>query len=76
VKGTLGAFSAIDGGYRPGITFTSSIGVPLGFIGNGVAADLFVQWRGTMTTATVYIPGPVPTAFWIERINIGMDFRW
>jgi hypothetical protein len=76
VKGTLGGFSVTDGGYRPGITLTTGLGVPVGVVMNGATVDVFVQWRGTMTTATVNIPGSVPQVYWVNGIDFGVQFRY
>lgn len=87
VKGTLGAFSVVDSGYRPGITLTAGLGVPVDGLWRYLTAfnpapsdfdsiDLLVQWRGTMTTATVNIPGAVPQAYWVNGIEFGIQLRY
>jgi hypothetical protein len=76
VKGTLGAFQVGAGDYRPGVTFTTGVGVPVGFVGDGVAAEVFVQWRGTMSTASVNIPAPVANTYWINGVDFGVQFRY
>jgi hypothetical protein len=82
-KGTLGAFSVTDGGYNPGITFTTGIGVPITrelvgfektFLGGN--AEIFVQWRGTTTLASVNIPGAVPQGVWIQGVDVGLQIHY
>jgi hypothetical protein len=82
-RGTLGPFSVTDGGYNPGITLTTGIGVPItrelpGFERTflGGSAAVFVQWRGTVTTASVNIPGAVPQSLWIQGVDIGLQIHY
>jgi hypothetical protein len=79
VKGTSGAFSVTSSVFSPAITFTVGGGVPIarelfGFekIFLGGNADIVVQWRGTLATGTVNIPGAVPQAYFINAIEGGL----
>ena len=75
VNGTAGAFSVTDSGWRPGVTFTAGLGVPVAALPNGVGVDLFAQYRGTQWVGTVSIPGGVNIGSFTNEVDVGLTFR-
>jgi hypothetical protein len=71
VNGTAGAFSVTDSGWRPGITFTAGIGVPVATLPNGAVVDLFAQYRGIQWISTVNIPGAVNIGSFTNEVDVG-----
>lgn len=71
VNGTAGAFSVTDSGWRPGITFTAGIGVPVATLPNGAVVDLFAQYRGIQWISTVNIRGAVNIGSFTNEVDVG-----